>query len=128
MAHPRCAWREDRQIGATVTLQFELILLDAFADFVVRYFQRGARRHRGLVARAHSRRMSLAETMQILGFGGVVAVAIDDHETAPFRGLESSDARAHFAIVKQRDCQTRQLSNAPTRASKRSNRAFMFSF
>jgi hypothetical protein len=41
--------------------------------------------------------------MQILGLGGVVAVAIDDHENAPCRGrgIWRPDARAHGAIVKQ---------------------------
>src|SRR5262249_10156230 len=63
----------------------ELVLLDAVTDLVVGHFQGGARRHRHLVAGGYSRRLFLAETMQVLGFGGVVAVAIDDHETAPSR-------------------------------------------
>jgi hypothetical protein len=40
MAHAGSARREDRDIGAALALQLELVLLDAFADFVVGDFQR----------------------------------------------------------------------------------------
>jgi hypothetical protein len=82
MAHAGGARREDREVGATLALQLELVLLDAFADFVVGHLQCGARRHRRLVLGVGRRGLFLAETMQVLGLGGVVAVAIDDHDNA----------------------------------------------
>ena len=101
MAHARGARREDRQVRAAFALQFELVLLDAFADFIVRHFQRGARRHRRFSARCRGRGLFLAETMKILGLGGVVAVTIDNHAKAPYRSWGNADATALGAIVKQ---------------------------
>ena len=52
--------------------------LQALADFIIRHLQTGARRQRGLVL--HGLGLVLAEAVQVLGLGGVMAVAIDDHE------------------------------------------------
>jgi hypothetical protein len=54
-------------------------VLDAVANLIVRYFQRSARRQQRLVLGVRRRGLFLAEAVQVLGFGGVVAVAIDDH-------------------------------------------------
>jgi hypothetical protein len=35
VAHPHCARREDRQVGAALALDLELRALEAFADLVV---------------------------------------------------------------------------------------------
>src|SRR5579862_4247444 len=104
MAHAGSARRENRQIGAALALQLELVALDAFADFVVGHFQGRARRHRGLVLGVGRRGLLFAETMQVLGLGGVVAVAIDDHDGAPYRARGcwgEADATARGAIVKR---------------------------
>ncbi len=85
MAHARGARREDRQVGVALALQFELVLLDAFLDLVVAHLQAGARRHRRLVLGVGSRGLILAETMQVLRLGGVVAVAVDDHGFPPLK-------------------------------------------
>ena len=79
VAHAGGARREDGQIGAALALQLELIVLDAVANLIVRYFQRSARRQQRLVLGVGRRSLFLAEAVQVLGFGGVVAVAIDDH-------------------------------------------------
>ena len=107
MAHARGARREDGEIGAALALQLELVLLDAFADFVVGHFQRGARRHRRLVLGVGRRGLFLAETMQVLGLGGVMAVAIDNHDSA-VQGWTKGLARVWNARCygARRDCQT----------------------
>src|SRR6185437_8544450 len=79
MAHARGAGREDGEVGAAVALQLELVRLDRLANLVVRHFQRGARGHRGLVLGIGRGGLFLAEAVQVLRFGGVVAVAIDNH-------------------------------------------------
>src|SRR5262249_23004390 len=78
-AHAGGARREDGQIGAALALQLELVLLDALADLVVRYLQRSARWRHRLVLGVGCRGLFLAEAVQVLRFGGVVAVAVDDH-------------------------------------------------
>ena len=101
MPHAGGARREDRQIGAALALQLELVLLDALADFVVGHLQRRARRHRRLVLGVGRRGLLLAEALQVLGLGGVVAVAVDDHDNSRFRGCGMADATG-----RGRDCQT----------------------
>jgi hypothetical protein len=59
----------------------------ALADLVVRHLQPGARRHGGLVL--HRLGLVLAEAMQVLGLGRVMAVAVDDHVIRRVRGSES---------------------------------------
>ena len=98
MAHAGGARREDRQIGAALALQLELVLLDAVADFVVGNLKRRPRRHRHFVLGVGRGRLLLAKAMQVLGLGGVMAVTIDDHDKS-LQGW-ASDARAG------RDCQT----------------------
>ena len=101
VAHAGGARREDGHVGAALALQFELVLLDAFADLVVGHFQRRPRRHRRLVLGIGGGGLFLAETVQVLGFGGVMAVAIDDHDLRQIRGLRTRDATARGAIVKR---------------------------
>ena len=102
MAHAGGARREDGEIGAALALQLELVALDRFADLVIGHFQGRARRHRRLVLGGGGRGLLLAEAKEVLGLGGVVAVAIDDHETAPYPGLVG-ERRCYGAW---RDCQT----------------------
>ena len=99
MAHPGSARREDGEVGAALALQLELVLLDAFADFVVGHFQRRARRHRRLVLGIGGRGLFLAEAVQIFGLGGVVAVAIDNHGTVA-AWVGEADATVRGEIVK----------------------------
>jgi hypothetical protein len=84
MAHAGGARRKDREIGAALALELALILLDALANLVVGHFQRGARRHHRLFFGVRRRGLFLAEAVEVLGLGGVVAVAIDDHDGAPY--------------------------------------------
>src|SRR4029453_4835551 len=79
MTHARCTRREDREIGAALALKFELRAFDAGPDFVIRHFEARTGRQRGLVLDLLG--LVLAETVQVLGFGRVVAVTIDDHDT-----------------------------------------------
>jgi hypothetical protein len=80
VAHAGGARRENGQIGAALALQLELVLFDAFANFVVGNLQRGPCGQRRLVLGNSGRSLFLAEAMKILGLGGVMAVAIDDHD------------------------------------------------
>src|SRR6476660_9483569 len=109
VAHAGGARRENGQIGAALALQLELILLDALTNLVVRYFQRSARRQQRLVLGVGSRGLFLAEAVQVLGFGGVVAVAIDDHGGAVF---VDGDATGPRTIVKP---EWHSYRNAPCR-------------
>src|SRR5215475_8399461 len=79
VTHAGGARREDRQIRAALALELELRALDAGADLIVRHLEAGARRQRRLVLDRLG--LVLAETVQVLGFGRVVAVTIDDHDT-----------------------------------------------
>ncbi len=79
VAHAGGARREDREVGAALALELELCALDAGADLVVRHLEAGARRQRRLVLDRLG--LVLAEAVQVLGFGRVVAVTIDDHDT-----------------------------------------------
>ena len=85
MAHPGRARRENGEIGAALALQLELVLLDALANFVVGHLQRCAQRHGHLVLGIGGCGLLLAEAMEVLGFGGVMAVAIDDHDLASLK-------------------------------------------
>ena len=78
VAHAGGARREDREVGAALALELELRALDAGADLVVRHLEAGARRQRRLVLDRLG--LVLAETVQVLGLGRVVAVTIDDHD------------------------------------------------
>src|SRR5215471_14267427 len=77
MAHARSARREERQRGAALALDAELIALDARAEFVVADLDRTERRQRLLVPEGGD--LLLTEIHQRLGFGRVMAVAVDDH-------------------------------------------------
>src|SRR5262245_4399941 len=78
MAHAGCARRKDREIGTALALEFELSTRDALADLVIQHLEAGARRQRRLVLDRLG--LVLAKTVQVLGFGRVVAVTIDDHD------------------------------------------------
>ncbi len=97
MAHAGGARREDGEVGAALALQLELRAFEALPDLVVGDLQRAAQRRRGLALDRLG--LLLAEAFQVVGLGGVVAVAIDDHErvAAMFR---NGDATARDAIVK----------------------------
>ena len=77
--HARGAGREDGQVGAALPLQLELVLLDALPDLVIRHLQLRPRRHLALVFGFGGLGLLRAKAMQVLGLGGVVAVAVDDH-------------------------------------------------
>jgi hypothetical protein len=79
VAHAGGARREDCEIGAAFALELELRALDAGADLVVRHLQAGARRQGALVLDRLG--LVLAEAVQVLGFGRVMAVTVDDHDT-----------------------------------------------
>jgi hypothetical protein len=100
LAHARRARRENGDVGAALALQPELVLLDALADFVVGHFERSARRHGRLFRAGGCRGLLLAEAVQVLGFGRVVAVAIDNHGTIAGGILGSRDATGRGDIVK----------------------------
>ena len=78
MAHAGGARRENREVGAALLLELELSALDALANLVIGHFQARARRQRRLILNRFG--LVLAEAMQVLGLGRVVAVAIDDHD------------------------------------------------
>src|SRR5262249_7570613 len=91
VAHAHGARREDRDVGAAVLLQAELVLLDALADLVVGDFQRRLRRLlRGVLDIVD---LVLAPAQQVLGFGRVMAVTIDDHDTHPNGGRAAHERR-----------------------------------
>src|SRR5262249_4841245 len=77
VAHAGGARREDREIGAALALELELRTLDRGADLVVGHLEAGARRQRRLALDRLG--LVLAEAMQVLGFGRVMAVTVDDH-------------------------------------------------
>ena len=109
MAHAGGARREDRDVGAAFLLQADLVLLQALADLVVRHLQAGARRQRGLALDRLG--LVLAEAVQVLGLGRVVAVAVDDH------GGPSVDGGKRRGGYGARDeCQT---GHVPTSLSRR---------
>ncbi len=80
MRHAGGARREDRQAGAALALQLELRALHARADLVVADLERGARRFLRRVLDAGD--LGLAEIVQLLRFGRVVAVTVDDHDAS----------------------------------------------
>src|SRR5271155_3938106 len=77
MGHGRRARRENREVGAACTLQFELCVLQAVADLIVADDARGAQRH--VDAGLEPRNLFIAKLLQRRGRRGVVAVTIDDH-------------------------------------------------
>ena len=77
VAHAGGARREDREVGAALALELELRALDRGPDLVVGHLEAGARRQRRLVLDRLG--LVLAEAVQVLGLGRVMAVAIDDH-------------------------------------------------
>ena len=83
VAHARGARGEDREVGAALALELELRALDRRPDLVVGHLQRRPRRHRRLALDRLG--LILAEAVQILGLGRVVAVAIDDHDAVHLR-------------------------------------------
>ena len=78
MRHAGGARREDREAGAALALELELGALDALAQLVVADLDRGRRRLLRRVLDGGD--LVLAEVVQLLRLGGVVAVAVDDHE------------------------------------------------
>ena len=78
VAHAGGARGEDREVGAALALELELRALDRGADLVVGHLQARARRQRRLVLDRFG--LVLAEAVQVLGLGRVVAVTIDDHD------------------------------------------------
>src|SRR6516162_6400861 len=75
--HAGGARRKDRQIGAALALHLELAIGDRLADFVVGNSRTRWRRFAGLVCLD----LLAAPPLVLAGRGGVMAVAIDDHET-----------------------------------------------
>ncbi len=78
MAHPARAWAKDRDVGAPLSLELELRVLDALAQLVVADFQRALLR---LMLRIllEVRLLLLAIVAELFRRRRVVAVAIDDH-------------------------------------------------
>src|SRR5262249_37316093 len=79
VAHAGGARREDRDVGAALALELELRAFDAGTDLVIRHLEAGTRRQRALGLDRLG--LVLAEAVQVLGFGRVVAVTVDDHDT-----------------------------------------------
>ena len=103
VAHAGGARREDREVGAALALKLELVGLDAFPDLVVGHLQARAGRHRRLVLGVGRRGLILAEAVQVLRLGRVVAVTVDDHGIPPvIDGLVRPDATTRGGIVKPR--------------------------
>ena len=79
-AHAQGAGREDGQVGAALPLQPELASARCSRGFfVVGHLQLRPRRHLALVFGFGGLGLLRAKAMQVLGLGGVVAVAVDDH-------------------------------------------------
>src|SRR3984893_9758421 len=83
MRHAGRARREDGEAGAALALELELGAPDARAQLVVADLDGG---WRGLLRRVlDGGDLVLAEIVQLLRLGGVVAVAIDDHDASLVR-------------------------------------------
>src|SRR5262249_60801956 len=77
VAHAHRTRREDGHVGAALPLLLELRALEALADLVVGDAELALR---GDVLRILERGdLALAPFFELLGSGGVVSVAIDDH-------------------------------------------------
>src|SRR5439155_21650014 len=77
MAHTHCTRREDRNVGAAVSLQLQLRALEARADRVVADSE--APLDGSMLRILEPGDLPLAPFLELLGSGRVVAVAIDDH-------------------------------------------------
>src|ERR1700675_4509907 len=75
MPHAGRARRKDRQIRAALALQLELAVADGIADLVVGD-RRPCRRRRAL---AMGLDLRLSPRFVLLGRGGVVTMAVDNH-------------------------------------------------
>src|SRR3979409_1815555 len=75
--HCRGPRGEDRQIGATLALQFELSVLQAFADLVVTDGDPDRRNSEPRVLQPRDLRVT--EFLKVAGRRGVVAVTVNDH-------------------------------------------------
>ena len=83
MRHAGGARREDREVGAALALELELRALQALADLVVadaEVLVGGAARRVGQAGE-----LAVAEDLELLRRGRVVAVAVDDHRRVPCR-------------------------------------------
>ena len=87
MGHAHRARRKDGQIGAALALEPELGALNAGAQFVVADAQR--RRRRPLRRILQRRDLTLAEIVELVRFGRVMTVAVDDHTKTPDAGTTS---------------------------------------
>jgi len=73
MPHSGRPWRENRDVGAALPLEFELRLFQALSDLVVA----DVRRRRGVIVRISE--LTLPPSLQFTRRSGVMAVTIDDH-------------------------------------------------
>src|SRR5712675_693528 len=93
--HAGRAGRKDRQVGAALALEFELGALQAFADLIVADLEL---RPHGLLRRVlDGGDLMLAEVVQLLRLGRVVAVTVDDHRAS----LESKGGLAGAFSLKK---------------------------
>ena len=93
VTHAHGARGEDGQIRAALALELELRPFEAFADLVIAHLERGLGRLLwGILEILH---LLLAPAQEVLRFGRVVAVTINDHDTvAGIRGTRAG-APAH---------------------------------
>src|SRR5580698_6006950 len=91
MCHRRGARRKDRQIGATLALQFQLRLLQTLAQLIVADARSGYRR--SIACLLESLDLRVAKPLQLPRRGRVVPVTIDDHLR-----LFSSRSRVRIAV------------------------------
>src|SRR5262245_33129071 len=80
MRHRRGAGREEREVGAPLALELELIGLDAFANLVVADLDRRRPRRRRVLEAGE---LCVAETLKRGRRGCIMAVTIDDHGAPP---------------------------------------------
>ena len=78
VTHAHGARRKDRQVGAPLALQLELRAFEALADLVVGNLQRRFGRLLGRLFDVVY--LLLAPSQEVLRFGRVMSVAVDDHD------------------------------------------------
>ena len=77
--HADRARRENRHVGAALLLELDLGRFDPLADFIIRDIEVRARRQKRRIG-IQPGKLRLSVISQLLRFGRVVAVAIDNHE------------------------------------------------
>src|SRR5580765_2492295 len=92
----RRPWRENRDVGAALALQFQLCAFETFSNLIVRDVDFAFRWNSRLVAEC--RNLVVAIRLQFFGCSCVVAVAIDDHEAvSPSGRSKTKDANTSFS-------------------------------